>query len=745
MTATPWNNSRTDVFHLGRLFLDRNRVPVTKPYREYLYFAPRKAGKAFELDDKAFSVFWEDLFLQRTRKTYGGEEITFATRKFPTVEIIYEPKKQKALENNFERISNLRLPYMNPLRYLNGQGDDFTSERLKLLFLKRADSSWVAFKSTLESINSKVECLERDLLNVLNLDQEIKKNFRAFIANSYGIDSTYDDFVLPFIDVTEDLTDFEINSREKRKRYVRIMTEKIESISKKQAKKAALSMLSDAKNDLEVLSMIREDLSGAFDRIDEKYEAVRDEIVKNAKKGEKVLVISQFRDTTLSYFSRLVNDPKLSGLQIGHVSGKAEDCYIGSKKNQVLKEEILKRFAPIAKNVINQVDKKNEINIVIGTETLSVGQNLQDSRILMNLDLPYNPMILEQRIGRIDRPREKGREHQIEIYTFPSIPVIEAELKMTDRLKVKLEGIFQDTRFDDLVLPEYEEFLRQVLTERGKAVENMIDTTVERTIVPVDAKTHSAKYIKAQERMWRFLERNTLSSVSESVFPDTSFGIGKVGKSVAIVNTILRDVNGQEIDNVRLPIVLDDMESDLVKVEAAWYDSIAETAISTKNLPLTTAKTSFIRMKNQLETWTNIQVEEYNKLNSAKKEVREQLQSKKSKVVAAEILNAVRGQNRVYISECIKEAGYPLKVLKSLTSAIEYIDTRDPEYLEVEELHDDLNELWKNFKYYVEMFIGNEKEEIPETKDLVKRTGRIACIKNSETIWEVGNVKVENE
>lgn len=739
LTATPWNNSRTDVFHLGRLFLERQQVPYYKPYKEYLQFAPRRAGKAFELDDKAFSAFWEDLFLQRTRRTYGGEKVTFATRQFPSVEIMYEPKKKTALEDNFVRISSLRLPYMNPLRYVDGKSDDFTSDRMKLLFLKRADSSWTAFRSTLETIYGKIKNLTDDLQYVMQNENEIKNRFRTFIANSYNITQTFDDLI--DIDEDADLTEFEMNSKEKRARYVRRMTERIESISKNEAKKAIRIMLQDAKEDIVVLALIRDDLSEAFERKDEKYEVVRDAVIQNVQKGEKVLLISQFRDTTVDYFSRLNDEPELRGYRIGHVSGKADDCYVGKNEQPVSKEDILVRFSPIAKNVVEFVGSEDEIDIVIGTETVSVGQNLQDCKVLMNLDLPYNPMVLEQRIGRIDRPRQTNDAHDIHIYTFPSNPVIEAELKMTERLRHKLEGILQDTRFDDLVMPEYAEYLRQVLTERGEAVKRMVDATVDRTIVPVDAKTHEADYVMAQRRMWRFIQRHPKSESKDFINADSSFRLNEDGKTVAVARTVLRDVNGQEIDTVRHPIVIDEMEANLMKVEAIWYAAIAGSATSTREISSTKTSTALRHAKEKLARWTKIQVEDYNRVTGAKNEVREKLQSTKSKEVAAEIIQAVKGPNRNYIGERIKATGYSTKILRALSSAIEYIDTRDPEYLDVEDLHEDLSRLWNDFEYYAEKFIedGNGDEKSIE-EVVAKRSGRHASLEKSETIWELGHV-----
>ncbi|MCC5633604.1 SWF/SNF helicase family protein [Nostoc sphaeroides CHAB 2801] len=72
------------------------------------------------------------------------------------------------------------------------------------------------------------------------------------------------------------------------------------------------------------------------------------------------------------------------------------------------RQEIFRLFAPDAtcKNLTERPKAEEEIAVLIGSETLSVGQNLQDADYLINIDLPWNPMILEQRIGRIDRPKQ---------------------------------------------------------------------------------------------------------------------------------------------------------------------------------------------------------------------------------------------------------------------------------------------------------------------------------------------------
>lgn len=745
LTATPWNNSRRDVFNLGRLFLQSEKVPLSKAYAQYLNFSPRKAAKAFEQDDIAFASFWEDLFLQRTRKTYGGKEVVFAKRNFPTVKIVYEPKKQQALEDNFERISMLHLPYMDPLRYLDGEGDSFASDRLKLLFLKRADSSWNAFYSTLTKIYQRLQRVVKDMEYIQSDSDEIKTRFRQWLSQSYQITERFDDlFTIASIDVEDDLTDFEVASLENRARYVRKMNQRIESISKAEAKRATKLILQDAKQDLRILDSIRDDLEEAFARIDEKYLAVRDAVHQAVRNGDKVLLVSQFKDTSLYYFEKFIQDDLLKDIRIGHVAGESDYCMIGPLKVPSSKEEILSRFSPISKNAPQYKGSEQELDVVIGTETLSVGQNLQDCRVIMNLDLPFNPMVLEQRIGRIDRPRQDGQVRFIDIYTFPSMPVIEAELKMIERLKRKLEGIFTDTRFDDLVLPEYEEFLRKTLRSRkdsGQAVGEMLDATLDKHTAPVHSEKHSAEYTEMQKRMWNFVQHAKQLKLPMNIALDKA-SIKTHGDSVAIVKTYLRDINGNDIETITQPIHLDTLESNLVRIEKAWYEALNGYARSTLDVPKEKAIQAWEEKQKKLADITLKAVEAYNRRIGVSKEIESKIVEKRSKELAAEIVKQIKGPNAKVIADQIKQAGYEPKMLKKVADAIQYIDSKDPEFADVLDLRQDISLLWKNFGYYVERFLDDPDPRSENQQKSGTTQGRIAVVEKSESVWEIGHIGI---
>ncbi|MHA1413886.1 MAG: helicase-related protein, partial [Promethearchaeota archaeon] len=109
---------------------------------------------------------------------------------------------------------------------------------------------------------------------------------------------------------------------------------------------------------------------------------------------EKVLIFTQFIDT-LFYLKDL--------LKKSNNSYHVEIFYGGMNKDQ--KDEAVERFK-----------ESNKFSIMLSTEIGGEGRNFQFCRILINYDLPWNPMRLEQRIGRLDRIGQKSKE--IYIYNF---------------------------------------------------------------------------------------------------------------------------------------------------------------------------------------------------------------------------------------------------------------------------------------------------------------------------------------
>ncbi len=741
LTATPWNNARSDVFNLGRLFLDVKNIPTETAYHKYLRFGIRKASKAIEVDDRAFAAFWRDLFLQRTRKTFGGQDVEFAERNFPVVEVVYEPVKERAFAANYERIGNLNLPYMNPIRYAQATVEeyDFTTDRLKFLFLKRADSSWPAFKSTLLKIKGRLQAT-LDGLGRIPVGPGAKELLGDWLRKQYELQEI-PPFEMSERDELDEILEYDRLSVRNQIRYLRRMEDRIAKITNKGAKAMVKKMMLHCSADLGLLQEILGDLEAAFTRKDEKYEALRAAVTKCLESGEKILLITQFQDTAFAFYERLKSEPNLATYRMGLVTGQT--WKIG---DQILdsKEIILERFSPVAKGRPDLAGSADELDLVIGTETLSIGQNLQDCRVLMNIDLPFNPMNLEQRIGRIDRPRSAGQVADVDIFTFPSMPVIEAELRMMERLERKLKGIYEDTQFDDLVLPHYKDFLYKVLQGRkaeGADVAAMLDRTVEDSIVDVSADEHSVAYLDSQKRMRNAIETAHLREERHGnyVIDDTS--LSTIGQTVLVAKIVLRDVNGKEIEEYLRPVLVDEDSylTDLSCVEGAWHEAQFGAVRSINVIPVGQVNSERRNLQQTLrDKVLKDEVETYNGGVELDAKLEKTLIDSEVRKVIGAIQGAIRGLNKQYYHNKILAAGCDAKSVNELLLGIQSVDKRyDVEGARaVGELYRNLDQLWDNFGYYYDLFTEGLDEEGAQLRQSVRE----ASLKQSSIEWVVGNI-----
>ncbi|NOU68344.1 hypothetical protein GC096_30415 [Paenibacillus sp. LMG 31461] len=740
LTATPYNNSRRDIYHLGRLFLRPIKVTKNSSYKEYLGFANRKAAKGFELDDAAFKEFWRDLFLQRTRRTYGGKDVSFAKREFPVIEIRYEPAKQTVFELNYERIGNLHLPYMNTFRYYESpEWEELSSEQLKLMLLKRADSSWYAFLSSIIKVKSKLNALMIDIERIESAPNLLKE-FKRWLSVNYGIDENFSDFEEWFIEDHE-LTDFELRSRQRRAQYVRRMLEKIDAVKKKDATQMLKRMRQDSQTDLNQLKQIEDSLKEGFQRYDEKYEKVKKEILLYISQGEKVLIISQFRDTVLHYFERL--EKEIHNLKIGLVTGQAADARVTGEQGLQTKENILNRFSPVSKGHPEYIGTIEEIQVVIGTETLSVGQNLQDCRVLFNLDLPFNPMNVEQRIGRIDRPRNDGQVGEVLILTFPSMSAIEAELKMVERLGKKLIGVYQDTAFDELVMPEYRKYLEESVKNKqvtGSMISRMIDNVVDRSHVIVDEEMHSQAYHTSQQRMWESI-RLSPPLIIKPVFPDISYG--SQDYFVCIVRIIYRDTNGTLLREETIPAarLSEQWIYSLSEVETLWYQGSLEDIKSTKGLSVETAEKLRKAAIMLLDELKQTRISHYNEAIVPKRK-RDELIDARVKQVKKAIIEDINGQNRRYILDKLNSKSIEPRAVKEFIDALDTIDIQDHEYELIIDLYQNVSTLWERFEEFYFTILGSREEHgTSQTQSDL----RLADNSQSDISWIIGHFGIKQE
>ena len=175
------------------------------------------------------------------------------------------------------------------------------------------------------------------------------------------------------------------------------------------------------------------------------------DLVSKSHGNEKVLIFTQFADTV----HYIVDCLRARGIDhIAGVVGNAEDP-----------TEAATRFSPISNEAKNQIRPEQEIRVMVATDVLSEGQNLQDGYVVVNYDLPWAIVRLIQRAGRVDRIGQ--RSDKILCYSFLPADGVERIIRLRARVRQRLqenaevvgsdESFFEDDQNDSVVADLYNE------------------------------------------------------------------------------------------------------------------------------------------------------------------------------------------------------------------------------------------------------------------------------------------------
>lgn len=154
---------------------------------------------------------------------------------------------------------------------------------------------------------------------------------------------------------------------------------------------------------------------------DQKLNALHDIIVK-AHPNEKIIVFTQFSDTADYLFNQL-HLRKVSNLV----------CVTGDTPNP---NEAVGRFSPKSNKVKCELPETEQYRVLVATDVLSEGQNLQDAHIVVNYDLPWAIIRLIQRVGRVDRIGQESE--QVTCYSFFPAEGIENIINLRKRLNDRI-------------------------------------------------------------------------------------------------------------------------------------------------------------------------------------------------------------------------------------------------------------------------------------------------------------------
>ena len=177
-------------------------------------------------------------------------------------------------------------------------------------------------------------------------------------------------------------------------------------------------------------------------------------LLNNLHGDEKVLIFSQYSDT-VNYIYRQLRKRGVKSME--RATGKS-----------INPTAIVERFSPLSNHA--EVAAEKELRILVATDVLSEGQNLQDSHVIVNYDLPWAIIRLIQRAGRVDRIGQEAE--QIFCYSFFPADKVEEIISLRKRLNARINENASIVGSDEVFFEGNEKNLRDMYNEKSGVLDD---------------------------------------------------------------------------------------------------------------------------------------------------------------------------------------------------------------------------------------------------------------------------------
>lgn len=227
---------------------------------------------------------------------------------------------------------------------------------------------------------------------------------------------------------------------------------------------------------LERLLMVADITPQHDSKLQELLKLVSDKIENPINPGnKKVLIFSAFSDTAEYLYDNVSTYIKTKyGLDTGVITGSI-DGKTTIKGFRATLNNVLTCFSPISKGRdVLMPGSKTEIDVLIATDCISEGQNLQDCDYLVNYDIHWNPVRIIQRFGRIDRIG--SRNSQIQLVNFWPDMDLDEYINLKGRVETRMKiSVMTSTGDDDLINPEEKGDLEYRKQQLKRLQEEVVD------------------------------------------------------------------------------------------------------------------------------------------------------------------------------------------------------------------------------------------------------------------------------
>jgi len=228
---------------------------------------------------------------------------------------------------------------------------------------------------------------------------------------------------------------------------------------------------------LELLTLMVADITPEHDsKLQELLKLISEKIENPINSGnKKVLVFSAFSDTAEYLYDHVSSYVKKKyGMETAVITGSI-DGKTTIKGFRATLNNVLTCFSPISKGRdVLMPGSKTEIDVLIATDCISEGQNLQDCDYLVNYDIHWNPVRIIQRFGRVDRIGSKNEYIQL-VNFWPDMDLDEY-INLKGRVETRMKiSVMTSTGDDDLINPEEKGDLEYRKQQLKRLQEEVVD------------------------------------------------------------------------------------------------------------------------------------------------------------------------------------------------------------------------------------------------------------------------------
>lgn len=390
-----------------RSFIKTNYALIDEAGREYLAFAD---GSRF-------------FFPERTAKPV---EHSFGTD---------DPAALMASDTTLNIIDGLTLPRYNLANYLAKGVKHTTAEKDLIERLEKGRGHLIGFVRT--GLYKRLSSCGHSF--VLSLNRHLARNEMYLHALENGLDLPVGTVLDPMLTSSE--TDADVDDASgtghAASDYTALEQRNPGQITWARSDLFTSSLAGDLRRDIKAIQALLDAFGDWSEKKDSKIDRLV-KLLKNDHRDDKVLIFTEYKDTADYVADALTKRGiKSVGLATGAVSDPTALARRFSPRSNALPGQ------PFALPVDN-----DELRVLVATDVLSEGQNLQDAHVVVNYDLPWAIIRLIQRAGRIDRVGQQAPEVFVYSFFHENVEnVLSLRKRIKDRLRKNAEVFGSDERF----------------------------------------------------------------------------------------------------------------------------------------------------------------------------------------------------------------------------------------------------------------------------------------------------------